>query len=425
LFYHDGEPGLRPRLARCLFEVIMPVSRTFAALLLCASVGLGADLHTLAGTTLSGELTALDDKAVTLKTDSGNVATPLLSVLDLVLQSEPPGPESGAKYLDVELTDGSVLHCKENGFTLKGKEAEIELTTGVKLKVPLESLAAVLRDAHDAKVRDEWKGITGKKGTHDVIAVRLEGVLNRLEGTIGEGDAAGEKLGFEDARLNRKLSVPLTRVQGMVFVRKLAGNAPDTLCKVTDLQRNTFTAHAVALAGNNLQVTTVTDLKLALPVAQVASLDFSGGRLLYLSDVNPVRVVEKSNTGRVEHYRRNKNLEGGEIRLHGEGEQYKQPFPKGLSVHAYTELVYDLGGQYKKFEALLGVDETVEGDSRVKVIIEGDGKELYAAEISRKDEPKPVKVDVKDVKELRIVIRSADLFDFGNHVDLASARVSK
>jgi hypothetical protein len=403
----------------------MPVFRSLAAFLLVTTVAVAADLHTLAGNTVTGDLTGLDDKAVTLKTDTGPVATPLSSVLDLVLQADAPGPDSNTKYLDVELTDGSLLHCKETGFTIKGKDVTLELLVGPKIQVPLTALSSVLRDAHDAKVRDEWRAIVAKKGTSDVLAVKVEGVLNRLEGTIGEGDEKGERINFEDARLNRTLPVPLTRVSGMLFVRKPGGEPPDTLCKITDLLRDTLVAQKVSLAGNDLAVTTVTGIKITLPVAQVATIDFSGGRLLYLSDANPIRVLEKSNTGRVDHYRRNKNLEGGEIRLHGEGEQYKQPFAKGLAVHAYTELVYDLGGQYKKFEAILGVDELVDGDSRVKVTIEGDGKELYSAEISRKDEPKPVKLDVKGVKELSITVRSADLFDFGNHVDLALARVSK
>jgi hypothetical protein len=73
----------------------------------------------------------------------------------------------------------------------------------------------------------------------------------------------------------------------------------------------------------------------------------------------------------------------------------------------------------------LGVDPKVQGDSHVKVTIEGDGKELFAAEISRTVEPRPITLDVKNVKQLRIVVASAGLLDLGNHVCLADAKVSK
>ena len=102
-----------------------------------------------------------------------------------------------------------------------------------------------------------------------------------------------------------------------------------------------------------------------------------------------------------------------------------QLFAKGLSVHAYTELVYDISGEYKEFKAILGVDPKVPGDSHVKVTIEGDGKELFSGEINRKDEPRPLTLDIKNVKQLRIVVASAGLLDLGNHVCLADAKVSK
>jgi hypothetical protein len=67
----------------------------------------------------------------------------------------------------------------------------------------------------------------------------------------------------------------------------------------------------------------------------------------------------------------------------------------------------------------------VQGDSHVKVTIEGDGKELLTAEINRKDEPRAITLDVKNVKQLRIVVASTGLLDLGNHVCLADAKVSK
>jgi hypothetical protein len=151
----------------------------------------------------------------------------------------------------------------------------------------------------------------------------------------------------------------------------------------------------------------------------LARLDFSQGKLTYLSDVEPVKVVETSTLERVDHYRRDKNLDDGPIRLAG------KQYPKGLALHAYAELVYDIGGQYKEFKTVLGVDDQVGGNSNVKVTVEGDGKELFTAEVRRKAEPRPVTIDVRNVKLLRIVVSSANLLDLGDHVDLADAKVSK
>ena len=59
------------------------------------------------------------------------------------------------------------------------------------------------------------------------------------------------------------------------------------------------------------------------------------------------------------------------------------PYAKGLAIPATTELIYDIGGDYKHFKAVLGFDDQVGGDSNVKVLIEGDGRELFKAEMKR------------------------------------------
>jgi hypothetical protein len=182
-------------------------------------------------------------------------------------------------------------------------------------------------------------------------------------------------------------------------------------------------------------------------------LDFSKGKRTYLSDLEPASVEQTSTEDRVEHYRRDKNLDDGPLRLAG------RSFAKGLALHSRTVLVYNIGGEYKDFKAWLGVDDQVGGDSQAQVTIEGDGKVLFATEVRRKDErlrpeyaevlavaapvgfpgfvpwpalgktlqaggPIPVALDVRGVKQLRITV-SSEFLDLGNHVDLADAKVSK
>jgi hypothetical protein len=426
-------PTARPAL-NSPREVFMPFFRTLVALCFCASLGMGAELRTLAGTSLIGDVLSIDDKTITIKTEGGDkVATPLLSVLQLELQHDFPALDSATKYIDVALADGSLLHCR--ALKVLSKEIELELLSGQKLKVPLAAISYVLNDAQDQKTRDEWKEIVAKKGERDILAIKAGGAIQRLEGTFGDGDEKKQTIAFDEKRTGQTVPTSLGRVHGLIIVRKPDENAPETLCKVFDTGNNILAAAKIAMGESSFVVTTVSGAKIEYPRAAkveegkpaVARLDFSGGRLVFLSDIDPVRTVEKSNTGRIDHYRRNKGLEGGDIRFAAEPGQTTPPptFAKGLAIHAYTELVYDLGGQYKKFDALLGVDESVEGDSDVKVTIEADGKEVFADRVKRGDKPKAVKLEVKDVKELRIVVRSSDLLDFGNQVALAEARVSK
>jgi hypothetical protein len=397
----------------------MPIFRSLLFLLVSSSLAGAADtakLRTLAGQTREGELISVSEKEIVLRTGGNAVPTPIVEVLDLDLRSV-SGSTLDGKHTDFELTDGSTLHASE--FTLKGKEFTLKLLGGQDLNVPLAAVAWVLSDAQDAKIREEWQNQLKKKGNADLVGLQgAEGKINYIKGTFGAGADDGKSIDFESIS-GAKRPLALARIQAMSFVRALDADLPAAVCKVYDTSRNVLLAANVVLTEPGFTVTTPAGVKLTLGRTMVARLDYSQGKLTYLSDLEPVKVVETSNVDRVDRYRRDKNLDGGPLRIG------KEVFAKGLALHARAELVYDLGGQYKEFKSVLGIDPQVGGDGKVRVAIEGDGRELFAGEVQRKDERRPLDLPVKNVKQLRILVSSADLLDLGSHVNLADAKVTK
>jgi len=101
---------------------------------------------------------------------------------------------------------------------------------------------------------------------------------------------------------------------------------------------------------------------------------------------------------------------------------------KGLALHSYTELEYDLKGEYREFKAVIGIDETLGGAEPTVVRILGDGKELYKATLTPGDKDKPaqeVTLSVKNVFKLRLIVQAAKFLDLGSQALFAEARVSK
>jgi hypothetical protein len=392
--------------------------RILVALLVCASSALAADavkLRTLANKTVEGQLLQLTAKGAVVKTTSGEQTVPLAQILDIDF-GVTADPLSD-KYTDVQLTDGSLLHCSV--FTIRGNQIELKLLAGQDLKMPLAAVSYILADANDAKIRSAWQDALSKRGNHDLVASRKGGIGNTFEVTFGDADANGETIGFTFPDGEKK-QPKIAALLAMSFLRQPNPNVPPTLCRVSDSSHDLLAAAKLTLTDKGLTVVTVADVKIDYPRQVVARLDFSRGKLSYLSSLQPIKVVERSNVDRVEHYRVNANLDGGPLQLAG--------YPKsqqGLAVHAYTELVYDLGGQYKELTAVLGVDTAVGGDSHVKVAIIGDAKELFSATITRKDKPRSIKLPITDVHQLTIIVSSADVLDLGNHVDFYEAKVSK
>lgn len=402
----------------------MPFFRAILALILLASLSPAAKLTTLAGKTIEGELVSLDDQNVVIKTGGGPETMALKDVLTIDVQ--PLDPLGATKYVDVQLTDGSLLHC--SSFAMKGKEAQLTVLPNLKVTIPASVIRYFLSDANDPKVRKEWdEFLTKQKGGNDVLAVKKADVLNGLDGTFGDADEKGETIEFTLAS-GTKFTPALSRIHGMVFNQKPMINPPPTRCKVHDSSRNLLVAQQLTVAPDGITVVTVAGIKVPYgKTQQLARLDFSQDKLTFLSDPNmePTQVEVSSAEDRLEAIRKDKNIDDGPLRLAGKSDLAKQVYAKGLVLFAKTVLVYNVGGEYKDLKFVLGTDAQFSGDSHARVVIDdGAGKELFKAEIRSRDEPEAYTVPILGVRQLRITVTS-DLLDFGNHVVLADAKISK
>jgi hypothetical protein len=396
----------------------MPLFRSLLVLGWCGALASGAEwqLRNLKEETIKGELVALEAKSITLKTDKGDVSVPLNEVLHLEMQAA----KGSGPYTLVELTDGSVLRCKpETGIQVNGKQVEFTLTSDRKVKAPLTAVSFILKEADNAKVRGnpDWKAVLKSRKSHDLFVYWLESRMNPIPGTYGEG--TGTTVEFQtESGTKRQVDLNHKAVAAFVFVNKTDPNLPLPVCTVVDGQENVILAKKVALGeAGAIVVTTLYGSELTYPANQLARLDFSGGKRVYLSELDP-RILEERPEDK-EPVRKDKNPNDGTLTLAG------QKYPRGISLFAPMVLAYPLGGEYKEFTATLGVDDNVEGNTHVKVVIEGDGRELYAQEIKKADKPKELRLSLKDVQELRIKVHPVGVLPFGHHVNIADAKVTK
>ncbi|MCS7045293.1 MAG: NPCBM/NEW2 domain-containing protein [Gemmataceae bacterium] len=390
-----------------------------AALVLLAAVGAaGEELRTLTGQNLSGTLLRVTDAEIVLATGTGQVATPIAQALALDFAT--PKAVELPRYSTLRLIDDSTWHC--SALALKGKEVVATLSSGLTVTVPLAAVVTLQHDAGNKSLKKKWSEVASGKIKRDRLVVLRDGELNTIEGVIGDADPDGTKISFKSDAAGTTIDVLLDKVHGLVFWRP-DPPAETPICKVLDRDGNVLHAVKLGYDGNVLSVQTVFGSKTQLRRELLARLDFNFGRLTYLSDLEPVKVVEKSRIGVVvgARYRKDANLEGDAIFLDGKS------FAKGLSMHAYTELEYDLGGKYKDLKGLLGIDTRVLADSRVKVAIWCDGeirKEFVVTPTTPAKE-RQVAINVKDVHTLKIVVAGRDFLDLGDHVTFADARVSQ
>jgi len=400
----------------------MSFTRALLLLALAVPAAPAAELKTLKGNTLKGDLVSLSEKAVVLQVDGKPVSTPIDQVLLLTLKDKEDNLPADTKYAEVELTDGSLLRCAK--VEMKGKEAKLILLQGQEVTLPIASITYLLNEANVAKNRADFKErVLSKKQVRDIVALRnKDQVLNPVQGTFGDADDKGEGTIEFTLAGGGVRAVPLARAAALYFQRPPDPKARTVLCKLHDASKDLLFASAITRTADGYTVTTSAGVVVKYAPDKVVRLDYSKGKLTYLADMTPSDVKETSTEGVVQHYRRNENLDGNKIHMNGKA------YESGLSLHATTQLEYDLEGGYREFRAVVGIDDDVPGDDGPAVIkIEGDGNMLLALTISRKDKARvqSVALNVKDIKKLKITVTSGDILDLGKHLTLADARVSK
>jgi hypothetical protein len=390
----------------------MPAKRALFLVILCGSVVLAAEppeLRPLKGEKFKGDLVTLNDKEIVMQVGGKSVATPVEGVLQLDFRA--PGSPTG-DYTQVELADGSVLRCSKVEF--KDKDATLTLTTGQTATVALPL------------IRTSWKELFGgKKKAYDILVAKVKDSLQWKEGTLYDATADGKSLNFTYTDGTKKV-IPAEEVHGMILNRPPDPNMPSRRCEVTDTQGAKLFAKSVALKGEKLVVETQCGAKVEYALDAVARLDYSKGKLTYLSDIELAR-VKVDHRGKLlqELPKRDTNLDGQGAKIKIAGTTY----PKGLALRDYTAMTFDLDGEYREFKAVVGVDDNVDQGNPAPVVlkIEGDGKELLTLSITRKDGAKPVALNIKDVSKLKIIVSASDenRFGLGSHLDIADAQVSK
>ncbi|MCO6045949.1 NPCBM/NEW2 domain-containing protein [Aeoliella sp. ICT_H6.2] len=147
---------------------------------------------------------------------------------------------------------------------------------------------------------------------------------------------------------------------------------------------------------------------------------------VYLSDLTPSNNDATPNGppngwGPIEYDTSNGEDVGGDgntITLNG------VEYEKGLGVHAYSEVAYDLSGQYTRFISDIGVDDETGNGGSVVFRVFADGNEIYTSGVlTGASDTETVNVDITGVENLLLVVDNAGNGNGLDHADWADARV--
>lgn len=385
-------------------------------IMLAAFAGLpAAELQTLKGDAHQGQLVELTATNVVLRNGDTNVKLPIAEVLEIRLPESKSSELPLAGGARVALRDGTQLLGTR--YSVAGNQATLETAHYGRLSLPLNAVASVRFGAPSQKLDAAWDGLVQRDAKKDLLVIKKGDVLDQLAGVVGNIDAAPNakvKLLLD----GDEIPVNLEKVYGIIYARPAASAAKGT-CQIAMSNSDQLQVQQITWNGTALQAKLVAGPEITLPLERVRALDFSSGKVRYLSQLEPREVKYVPFFDITWTYHRDRNLDGGPLRLGG------KTYRRGLALHSRTLLRYRIGGEYGRFQAVMGIDEVVDRQGDVHVVISGDGKVLHESDVRGVDPPKPLDLDVTGVRDLDILVDFGGDLDIADHLDLADAKLVK
>lgn len=390
-------------------------------LLLAALVAeLPVEATSLTGGDVQGQLVELTAEELKLQPQTGAALSLATSdLLELRFKPDTTAVPNAEGLIRARLTDGSLLQLgdvKTTSKELRGKHPLIG-----EIVIPMSAVASLRLAAPNPKFDPLWDKLLEEPSKTDMVVVQKTEVLDHLDGVVGNIDEQSIKflLDGDDIPVKRE------KAFGLIYARKPSSAKLAARAKLSN--GDVVSVKSISTNGEEWKLISAAGPTWTLPAAGVGLVDYKLGKIVYLSAVDPRNVKYTPWIGFDGQsdffwkFRRDRSLEGKPLRLG------QKTYARGLAIHSKTELRYRLGGEFRRFQALMGIDDEITnteiGAASVRIL--GDRKELYSGECRPRQTPIPLDLNVTGVVELDIIVDYGPDDDIGDRIHLADARLVK
>jgi len=474
------------------------------------------ELTNINGNATRGTLQELNQSTVVLEQEQEKQNFPVKEVVRITFPADEQPKLITRDPLQISLIDGNRLYCKN--LTTAGRQADLTSSSLSTFSLNTQFIQSVMFKPEETALKSRWQELLSKPRKRDALIIAKgepgNRVLDFVEGVIGN-------IGKEDIAFllgDRNMTVNRSKLYGIMYARAAVPEPASLLCQAELNNQQSLKLSNLTFDGKDWQGELLTNVKISIPQNSLRSIDYSLGKIVYLSDLTPQlelfanwhdllsdrwlslsgsnefpaadnpkpaerfskytkaitkaladygrRQLEKtqnqefkidflvyrSEAGRqiegvpwndalalfyqnkeslkkltdknANHfYFRKNHTANNNQRLSLNGKTYN----RGLWIHSWTMLSYKLDGQYRKFQALMGIDGAVasNGLGDVQVIIRGDDRVLLDAEVNGLDDPRQLDIDVEGIKQLEIEVGYGKNYAISDHLNLVEAKLLK
>lgn len=365
-------------------------------------------IDTIAGETLLASEVNSTDQRLEATIDGRRRSVPLSEIAAIHQNGQPARgdrPDPGAQHSDhvVTMVDGTTLigAAIQPSNTAPGTFAFHPAWSDA-LTIPYTAVAGIrFRRADAADYEDRLKR---REPGRDVLLLARDGKVLAVPGAV-ESISAVQC----DFVVGRKLqTAPIHSLVGIVFGSQVPRKKPPA--RIALLSGDVIGATLIAIRDNRVQVNSDLIGHLDIPLPAVQRIELSSARVVSLVDLTPATTQVRSVLDTTWSVGRNANLRGQPLAIRG------QVFPRGICVHAYSLLTYDLSTPYESFTTTVGIDDSAPEFASVVFRVKLDGRIVYESPVLRRtDAPVSVSVKLTGARLLEIECDPTDDLDIGDH----------
>jgi hypothetical protein len=411
-----------------------------AAAIVGAVAGLPAasadELVLLDGRRLEGRIASWSDRALAWQAETAT-EVPFDQLLSLAVAV--PTASHGESGVRLELADGSSLAVQ----TASLKERRVQLAGGDLTESQsldgsqVRTIRFPTDPSLDAAVA---QALADDEAAGDVLVLVKQDAVDSLVGKLAS--VADDRVSFEWE--GETIEIARSKIAAIsLYSRKQAEVSPP-LAVVSTIDGSKFALKSVELTDGELSAVIASGLRLSLPWSRVSSVDFSRGKLVYLSDLEPVLVrwipyIElppgANSIASFGNPRRDRSFSGSPLQLFwsrkrgdaagGDQRSGLLSYAKGLALRSRTELEYRVPRGMTRMTTVAGIDPAALAEGAVFLEIRGDGQILWQGEIAGKAPPTEIAVELKECRRLQLLVDYGSNLDLGDRLHLVEARFSK
>lgn len=370
--------------------------------------------ETVEGATLEGEILSIDNaRRVTLRVEGAERTIPLDDLTRIARMADADSPrEDLDANCTIHLSDGGVLEAK----LLEGAAGKITVDIGIDRAVTLSisGLAGIRFNTvsqgtalteFSARLKQPEKGRDLLLADRDGGTVVLPGVLESL---------TPESWSF---RIGSKVQTgALDRAFGIILGGVSAASTSGKVRIRLD-DRREFSADIISADPASVEVDAGPLGRLSVAWRTIRGIDVRSERVVFLSDLEPVDIVQYSVIDASWPPRKDRSVTGSPLIVDG------RVYERGLGVHATTRMTYALNGAYASFVSTIGIDDAAGPRGRAVFRVICDGRVAYESSPVGPGIAAAVRVPTDGVNQLILECDPGPDLDISDHCDWAGARL--